>query len=82
MHNTSSQPYLVSRHPRILLVVLVVRMLGTETDKLVSSSAARSDLQFSQQVYSLSKANEVHVFGIYVGKLYVNEQEDLETKLH
>lgn len=36
----------------------------------------------SLQVYSLSKANEVHMFGIYVGKLYVNKQEDLETRLH
>lgn len=31
MHNAS---YLVSRHPCILLVVLVVRVLGTERDKL------------------------------------------------
>lgn len=36
----------------------------------------------SQQLYSLRKANEVPVFGIYVGKLNVNKQEDLETKLH
>lgn len=58
-------------------------MLGTERGQtLVSYSATLSDLQFSQQVYSLSKANEVHMFGIYVGKLYVNKQEDLETKLH
>lgn len=27
--------------------------------------------------YSLSEANEIFMFGIYVGKLYVNEQQDL-----
>lgn len=27
--------------------------------------------------YSLSKANEIFVFGIYVRKLYVDEQQDL-----
>lgn len=28
--------------------------------------------------YSLSKANEIFVFGIYVCKLYVEEQQDLD----
>lgn len=37
---------------------------------------------YSLHVYSLGEANEVHMFGIYVGKLYVNKQEDLETKQH
>lgn len=79
----SWQPYLVWHHPCILLVVLVVHMLGTENGQtLVSYSATSSNLRFSQQVYSLSKANEVHMFGIDVGKLDVNKQEDLETRLH
>lgn len=58
-------------------------MLGTERGQArVSYAATMSNLQFSQQVYSLSKANEVHLFSIYVGKLYVNKQEDLYTKQH
>lgn len=32
--------------------------------------------------YSLSEANEIFMFGINVGKLYVNEQHDLKQQTY